>query len=326
MYKNKYLRWGNSMNTYLDEYKQKLIKAEQAANIIKSNDIIDYGMFATKPVDFDVALSKRVGQVQNVAIRGTGTVPPFPAVISADPEQKSFQYFSWYYTLLDRMAGDKGMACHLPFNYHEATILAYHHRDLHHIKPTVWCAQTTPMDRNGCFNFGLGNSHNRGIALWADKVIVEVNENMPRCLGGNDEYVHISEVDYVIEGCNSPVFATPKMPAASDAERKIADGDAQEAQAFDAERFQHAADLPVAALVEGDRQPSVARARAQQLDPPQGRAGGGGIVRVRRRGQRRHLPAVAQGARLGPRRVADQPEGDAMRLGPQGEATGGGEA
>jgi len=211
------------MNTYLADYKNKLITAEEAANLVKSNDIIDYGMFATKPIDFDIALGQRVGQVQNVAIRGTGTVPPFPAVIQADPEQKSFQYFSWYFTLLDRMAGDKNLACHLPFNYHEATLLAYHHRDLTHLKPRVWVAQVTPMDRNGCFNFGLGNSHNRGVALWADIRIVEVNENMPRCLGGNDEYVHISEIDYIIESKNSPVFTTPKLPEASPEEKKIAE-------------------------------------------------------------------------------------------------------
>lgn len=211
------------MNTYLADYKNKLISAEKAAALVKSNDIIDYGMFATKPVDFDIALSQRVGQVTNVGIRGTGTVPPFPAVIQNDPEQKSFMYFSWYFTLLDRMAGDKNLACHLPFNYHEATLLAYHHRDLTHLKPTIWCAQVTPMDRNGCFNFGLGNSHNRGVALWADIRIVEVNENMPRCLGGNDEYIHISEVDYIIESKNTPVFTTPKMPEASPEEKKIAE-------------------------------------------------------------------------------------------------------
>jgi acyl-CoA hydrolase len=211
------------MNTFLAEYKNKLISSEKAAELVKSNDIIDYGMFATKPVDFDVALSQRVGQLKNVCIRGTGTVPPFPAVIQNDPEQKSFMYFSWYFPLLDRMAGDKNLACHLPFNYHEATLLAYHHRDLIHLKPRIWVAQVTPMDRNGCFNFGLGNSHNRGLALWADITIVEVNENMPRCLGGNDEYIHISEVDYIIESKNTPVFTTPKMPEASPEEKRIAE-------------------------------------------------------------------------------------------------------
>jgi acyl-CoA hydrolase len=65
------------------------------------------------------------------------------------------------------------------------------------------------MDNSGCFNFGLGNSHLRGIALDAKIVIVEVNENLPLCLGGSDEYLHIDEIDYIIEGSNSPVFALP---------------------------------------------------------------------------------------------------------------------
>jgi len=210
------------MSTYLEEYKKKLVTADQAANVVKSNDIIEYGMFATKPVDFDTALGRRVGQVENVAIRGTGGVPPFPAVVQNDLEQKSFQYFSWYFTMLDRIQSDQGRTCHLPFNYHEATILAYN-QELYHIKPKIWCAQVTPMDKHGCFNFGIGNSHNRAMALWADIAIVEVNENLPKCLGGNDEYVHISEIDYIIEGTNTPAYATPKMAAPTPEEKKIAE-------------------------------------------------------------------------------------------------------
>jgi len=53
--------------------------------------------------------------------------------------------------------------------------------------------------------------------------IVEVNENMPLCLGGNDEYVHISEIDYIIEGSNSPIFTTPPSPDPSPEDRKIAE-------------------------------------------------------------------------------------------------------
>lgn len=210
------------MSTYLEEYKRKLITAEQAAQLVKSNDIIDYGMFATKPIDFDVALAKRAGDgLENVSIRGTGTVLPVPEVIKGDPEQKTFQYFSWYFTAIDRKAGDFGLVTHNPFNYHEATLLAYN-SDFAHLWPNVWVAQVTPMDKHGCFNFGIGNSHNRGLALNSKIAIVEVNENLPRCLGGNDEYVHISEIDYIIESSNSPVFATPPSPAPSEAERIIA--------------------------------------------------------------------------------------------------------
>jgi acyl-CoA hydrolase len=67
--------------------------------------------------------------------------------------------------------------CHAPFNYHEATMLAYN-PDFRHAWADVWCAQVTPMDRAGCFNFGLGNSHNRGMALNSRIAIVEVNQNI----------------------------------------------------------------------------------------------------------------------------------------------------
>lgn len=210
------------MSTYMDEYRSKLITAEQAAKLVTSNSIIDYGMFATKPIDFDHALGKRAGDgLENVSIRGTGTVLPVPEVIKNDPQQQSFQYFCWYYTMIDRTAGDYGLVCHNPFNYHEATLLAYS-KDFSHVWPSVWCAQVTPMDKAGCFNFGVGNSHNRGLALNAKIAIVEVNENLPYCYGGNDEFVHISEIDYIIEGSNSAVFSTPTAAEPSDQERKIA--------------------------------------------------------------------------------------------------------
>lgn len=212
------------MSTFLEEYKRKLITVEEAARMVQANDIIDYGMFATKPVDFDVALSKRAGEpgLENVSIRGTGSVLPVPQVIQADVEQKSFQYFNWFFTAIDRKACDFGLACHNPFNYHEATTLAYND-DYYAWWPDVWVAQVTPMDKHGCFNFGLGNSHNRGLALASKRLaIVEVNENMPRCLGGNDEYVHISEIDYIIEGSNTPIFATPPSAAPTPEETKIA--------------------------------------------------------------------------------------------------------
>ena len=143
------------MSTHWDEYKRKLVTAEQAAHLVQSNDIVEYGAFACKPVDFDEALSKRAGtDLKNVNIRGTGTILPIPEVIKNDPQQETFQYFSWYFTAIDRKAGDYGLCTHLPFNYHEATVLAYN-PDFRHYWPQVWCCQVTPMDKHGCFNFGL---------------------------------------------------------------------------------------------------------------------------------------------------------------------------
>ena len=43
------------------------------------------------------------------------------------------------------------------------------------------------MDKAVVFNFGLGNSIIVGLALNSKIAIVEVNENLPYCLGGNDD-------------------------------------------------------------------------------------------------------------------------------------------
>jgi acyl-CoA hydrolase len=55
----------------------------------------------------------------------------------------------------------------------------------------------------------------------AQTVILEVNENMPRCLGGFQESVHISQVDYVIESNNVPITTLP-VAKPNDIDKKIA--------------------------------------------------------------------------------------------------------
>ena len=39
----------------------------------------------------------------------------------------------------------------------------------------------------------------------AQVIIVEVNNNMPRCLGGFNEGIHISQVTHIVEGDNPPI-------------------------------------------------------------------------------------------------------------------------
>lgn len=210
------------MSSYLDEYRSKLITPEQAARLVEIGDIVEYGMFATKPVDFDLALSKRVGEPDlYVPIRVTGGVLPVPEIVKADPNQETFQLFSWFCTGLDRKISDYGLLSYIPMHYHEATRLAVDAPES--VWASFWVAQTTPMDENGCFNFGLACSHNRDVALNSRVAIVEVNPNMPYCPGGNNEYVHISEVDYIIEGSGTPVFTTPPAVQPTSEETRIAE-------------------------------------------------------------------------------------------------------
>ena len=52
-------------------------------------------------------------------------------------------------------------------------------------------------------------------------VIVEVNENVPRIRGGFDEAIHISEVDYIVESDNPPLYEM-KNPAPTQEDKCIA--------------------------------------------------------------------------------------------------------
>jgi acyl-CoA hydrolase len=80
---------------------------------------------------------------------------------------------------------------------------------------------TTPMDEQGFFSLSLSNSYERSLCETAQTVIVEVNQNAPRCLGGDQECVHISEVDYIVEGRNDPLFEIPVHPP-TEVDKKIA--------------------------------------------------------------------------------------------------------
>ncbi len=73
------------------------------------------------------------------------------------------------------------------------------------------------MDARGYFNFGISNSIASAVIDKADKIIVEVNESIPYCLGGNQESIHISRVDQIVEGNNKPLPQVPvKAPSETD--------------------------------------------------------------------------------------------------------------
>ena len=101
--------------------------------------------------------------------------------------------------------------------------------DLHDYDPTktgirlqdVHIMRVAPMDENGYFNFGISNACMLGWCK-AHKVIVEVNENMPVALGGARESIHVSQVDYIVEGDNEALFELPNIEA-TEVEKKIAE-------------------------------------------------------------------------------------------------------
>jgi len=88
--------------------------------------------------------------------------------------------------------------------------------------PDVVMIQVAPMDKHGYFNFGPNASHLAAVCETGKKVIVEVNKNMPRCLGGFEEGVHITNVDMIVEGNNPPIRQMGSGGAPSEIDETVA--------------------------------------------------------------------------------------------------------
>ncbi len=208
------------MNRYQAEYNRKLTSPENAVKVVKSGDYIDYGTFNGKPIVLDRALADRRDELSDVTIRVVASVLPIPQVVQKDPECRAFNYRSWYFSALDRKMCDFGVCDHLPFTYHEANFITQTYES---IRPNVLMCQVAPMDEHGYFNFGPNNSHTYDLCMRADYVVVEVNKSVPRCLGGSQEAIHISEVDIIVEGENTPLFELPLPAEPTAEERRIAE-------------------------------------------------------------------------------------------------------
>ncbi len=178
---------------FYEEYKRKLVSAEEAVKVIQSGDIVDYAYFNGKPVECDIALANRKDELKDVSVYSAVTIPPVPEVAKA---KDSFIYHDWQFSKVSRILQSFGLCYYSPILYHQAPAL-YRDKIAHH-RSAVIC-RVCPMDEHGYFNLGPQNSETLAKIEMASNVIVEVNKHMPVCLGGAEESVHISQVDYIVE-------------------------------------------------------------------------------------------------------------------------------
>ena len=201
-------------SSFAAELKRKTVGAEEAAAIVKSGQWIDYGFGIGQPDAFDRALAARIPQLTGLKIRGTLALKP-RAAIEADPEGRRVEYFSWYFSGLERKLHDRELCSHIPMNFGEAP--DYYRR---FVDVDVAIIKTAPMDEHGFFNFGGSVSYLKAVTEKARKVIVETDAAMPYVFGVENA-VHLSDVDFVIEG-NTPGLPELKNAPAGPIERKIA--------------------------------------------------------------------------------------------------------
>jgi len=139
------------------------------------------------------------------------------ACMDCDASGEHITWNSWHLGGRERKLVQKGQAYYIPLKYSE---LPRYLRE--NVKTDVVAIQVAPMDEHGYFSFGVSVSHYAAAIEKARAVIVEVNEDMPSIHGGYDHAVHISKVDYVVEGGHRGLPILPSA-SASELDRQIAE-------------------------------------------------------------------------------------------------------
>ncbi|MDR1136053.1 MAG: butyryl-CoA:acetate CoA-transferase [Clostridiales Family XIII bacterium] len=198
-----------------DEYKQKCVSADEAVKSIRSGDWVEFAWGASCAGLIGEALAKRKDELTDVNLRGGVIISPLP-FIEADPAGEHFTWNSMHMGGSERKLAQKNLAYYLPIKYSE---LPRYIRE--NCTTDVVAIQVSPMDSHGYFSFGVSITHYAAALENARTIIVEVNEDMPRVHGGYDHVIHISKVNYIVEGGHSGLPVLPSA-APSDIDKKIA--------------------------------------------------------------------------------------------------------
>ncbi len=201
-----------------EEYKRKLVSAEEAVKTIKSGDLV-YIHNQHNPELLIKALFARRNKLNDVKIWGWGAdVDPgwyqpgwedtFPTVVDV------------FVSDVNRPAMDAHRADYYPHsfdNQFKAEERPDERRDL-----DVLLTVVSPPDKNGFCSFGYSLWYKKFQAGIAKKVIAEVDNNYIRTYG--DNFIHVSEIDCFVEH-------TPLRWTCADVEQALAaieDGERRE--------------------------------------------------------------------------------------------------
>ena len=188
---------------FYQEYHSRLRTPDEAVQVVKSGDWVDYTTNLGFPKLLDAALARRRDELTDVKIRGNLVFERIETA-ECDPKREHFIYNSWHCSAYERSLSDRGLCNFIPMIFRN--LVPYYQ---HFLKVNVAMASACPMDRHGYFNLSCATGIAKGVLETADIVIIEVNEHLPKVCGGFGQTIHISEVDYVVEGEHGPLPVLP---------------------------------------------------------------------------------------------------------------------
>ena len=199
-------------------YQETLTTAQEAVKVVKSGDWLDWGWCTGTPDALDKALAARMPELHDIKIRG-GILLKVPEIFKVENAPEHFCWNSWHMSGIERKAIAQGIAYYGPIRYSE---LPRYYMDLD-CPSDIVMIQVAPMDSRGYFSFGPNASHLEAVCKRAKTIIVEVNEKMPYCWGGDASAVHITKVDMIVEGENPDILEMKGSDVMTDVDKKVAE-------------------------------------------------------------------------------------------------------
>ncbi|MCD6401535.1 MAG: acetyl-CoA hydrolase/transferase family protein [Anaerolineales bacterium] len=176
--------------TWTNQYKNKIVSAEEAVQVIKSGDRVFLTGNCSVPQKILSALVNRSKELENVEIAQALSVGPAEYV---NPGMEGhFRVNTMFISKNIRKAVQEGRGDYTPVLLSEFPLLFKNG----HLPIDVAMVHLSPPDEHGFCSFGVEVGLTKSPAESAKVIIAEVNDQMPRTLG--DSFIHVNRLNYIV--------------------------------------------------------------------------------------------------------------------------------
>jgi len=193
---------------FATEYKSKLRTPQEAAQLIRSNDVMMSTMNGA-PYTLLNAIGERWPELENVKFYSE--LMYMPAKFLCPEARGHIDVISCFRGATERAAEKEGVFIdNLPYQIRQ-------HAEMitESIKPNVALIHVTPFDEEGYCTLGPNPVGGTTVANCAERVIAQVNDRNPR-FADPESKVHISQIDAIVEVSEPMPQIIPAVPTEVD--------------------------------------------------------------------------------------------------------------
>lgn len=187
---------------WVKKYNSRLVTADEAVKIIKSNDKLIIQPGCAAPFELINAMVRRKDELSDVEIYHILVVGDVP--YTKPGMEKHFKHKAFFIGANARTAVNEGRAEFIPIFLSEVTMLFK--RGV--IQADVALIHVSPPDEHGFCSYGIDVGNIKTPTEKAKCVIAQVNKNMPRGLGNS--FIHVNKIDFLVE-VDEPLKELPQV-------------------------------------------------------------------------------------------------------------------